>query len=113
MVLVKIICCTQTMRDFYLSNKEFVIDTNPNFRCDCNGYGKHTLCFCVCCKCYENLKSGTNLSPVNTYWLKFRSHSENLKSITLNVEMRFMKSREEIDQLPLRWYDRLKRFTRK
>ena len=46
------------MREFYSSNKEFVIDTNPNFRCDCNGYGHHTLSFCVCCKCYENLKSG-------------------------------------------------------
>ena len=112
MVLIKIICCTHTMREFYKPNKEFVVDTNVDFKCDCQGYGNHTICFCVCCKCYQNLKSGTKLSAVNDYRLKFCSYSENLKTVMLNTEMRFFKYREVINQLPLRWYDRVSQFTK-
>ena len=45
MVLIKIICCTHTMREFYKPNKEFVVDANVDFKCDCQGYGNHTICF--------------------------------------------------------------------
>ena len=107
MVLIKIICCTHTMREFYKPNKEFVVDKNVDFKCDCQRYDNHAICFCVSCKCYHNLKSETNLSAVNDYWLKFCSHSENLKAIMLNAEIRFFKYREVIDQLPLRWYNRM------
>ena len=113
MVLIKIICPTHTMKEFYKPNEEIVVDTNKDFKCDCQGYGNHTICFCVCCKCYQNLKSWTNLSAANAYWLKFCLHNENLKAITLNTEMRFFKYWEVIDQLPLRWYDRMNQFTKK
>ena len=110
---IKVICCPHTMEDFYKLIKEFINDTNIDFNYDCETYGNHAICFCICYPCFENLKSGTNLSAVNSYWLKFCSHSENLKSLSLNAEMRFFKYYEVFHQLPLKWYGRLNLFTKK
>ena len=39
MIAIKVICCKHTMEDFYRMNKEFVVDMNIFFQCDCNAYG--------------------------------------------------------------------------
>ena len=90
MVSIKVICCSHTIEDFYKPNKEFINYTNIDFNCDCEAYGNRAICFCICYPCFPNLKSGTNLSAANSYWLKFCSHSENLKSLSLNAEMKFL-----------------------
>ena len=48
MIAIKVVWCKHTMEDFYRMNKEFVVDTNILFQCDCDAYGSHKMYFCIC-----------------------------------------------------------------
>ena len=108
MVSIKIACCKQTMEDFYNSNKEFIVDTNINFNCDCVIYGSHRIYFCLCAKCWQDLQKGKNLHAVNGCWMKSCPHELNLKSLLLNETMRFFRYWDI--ELPIHWYNRVNAF---
>ena len=65
MIAIKVICCKHTMEDFYRMNKEFVVDMNIFFQCDCNAYGNHRMYFCVCCPCLKDLQEDESLYVLN------------------------------------------------
>ena len=57
MIVIKVICCKPTMEDFYRMNKEFVVDPNIFFQCDCDACGNHRMYFCVYYPCLKDLEA--------------------------------------------------------
>ena len=99
------------MKEFHRNNKEFIVDTNINFNCDCVTYRSHKIYFCLCPEVFENLQKAKNIHAVNDRWLKFCSWECNLKSLWFNGTMRFFKYQDI--ELPIHWYDRLNLFRKK
>ena len=111
MIAIKVICFKHTMEDFYRMNKEFIVDTNISFQCDCDTYGNHRMYFCVCYPCLNDLQDDKSLYVLNNWWMKFCSAESNLNSITFNGKMRFFRYHDI--NLPIQWYERLSIFRKK
>ena len=99
------------MEDFYKMNKEFVVDTSIFLKSDCEAYGNHRICFCICYPCLKDLQEDISLYMLNNQCIKFCSAEVNLSSITFNGKMRFFRYRDTY--LPIQWYDRLGIFRKK
>ena len=111
MIAIKVICFKHTMQDFYRMNKEFIVDKNIFFQCDCDTYGNHKMYFCICYPCLNDLQDDKSLYVLNNWWMKFCSAESNFNSVTFNGKMRFFRY-HDID-LPIQWYDRLSIFRKK
>ena len=111
MITIKVICFKHTMQDFYRMNKEFIVDKNIFFQCDCDTYGNHRMYFCICYPCLNDLQDDKSLYVLNNWWIKFCSAESNFNSVTFNGKMRFFRY-HDID-LPIQWYDRLSIFRKK
>ena len=101
MIAIKVICFKHTMEDFYRMNKEFIVDMNIFFQCDCDTYGNHRMYFCVCYPCLNDLQDDKSLYVLNNWWMKFCSAESNFNSVTFNGKMRFFRY-HDID-LPIQW----------
>ena len=87
----KIIVFLHSAQKLYDTNKEILINLSPTFKCVCNEtYGSHRLFFCICVKCFKDVKRNCDLNLVNNKWMKFCILQSSLDILNFHGNMRFL-----------------------